>query len=262
MAQVKIVHSTAEFIDAIHSHPYRVGLGGEPVTPWYLGQPDPGNGLVPGFYKAGIDPEIEREILRDFRIHAAEFVPPKNVTDTEWMIAAHANGVPTRILEWQSNALAALFLAVESMAKDKHGKVWILNPWSLNESTGKLSYVPMTDTEYFTKYVVKLTDPEAAKTPEAVQPMAFRPYHTVRPYNTQGTYFTVHGSSPLPMEELKFFLKKSSSFLAHVLIDGDRKKAIMKELYGLGVTRSNLFPGAPAVGKTIAYRYSKDYLQT
>ena len=57
--------------------------------------------------------------------------------------------MPTRILEWQGNPLAALFFAVESMASDKHGKVWIFNPWTFNEGSTGIGHVPMSDSEYF-----------------------------------------------------------------------------------------------------------------
>lgn len=260
MAQEKIIRSTSEFIDVINTPAFSIGLSGTPVTPWYLGQPDTGGKLVPGLYKSSIEPELEREVLRDFRLLTAEFASLKDAKDFDVMIAAHQGGVPSRIIEWLGNPLAALFMAVESMATDKHGKVWILNPWMLNELSAKLAYVPTPDTEYFHKYAVTLNDPEASKSPEAADPMAFRPYRNIRPYNTQSVFWTVHGSNKIPLEDMKFFLKKSSAFLTHVLVEGDKKKVIMKELHNLGVTRANLFPGPPSTVRTLVYRYSKDYL--
>lgn len=260
MAQEKLIRSTSEFIDVINTPAFLIGLAGMPVTPWYLGQPDTGGKLIPGLYKSSIDADLEREVLRDFRLLTAEFASLKGASDADVMIAAHQGTVPSRIIEWLGNPLAALFLAVESMATDKHGKVWILNPWMMNELSAKLSYVPMTDTDYFKKYVLNLNDPDASKLPEAADPMAFRPYRNVRPYNTQNVFWTVHGSSKVALEDMKFFMKKASAFLTHVLIEGEKKKVIMKELHNLGITRASLFPGPPSTVRTILYRYSKDYL--
>ncbi len=262
MAQPKVIKSTAQFIDVINSAPQMLGLMNAPVTPWYFGQPDPDANLTPGFYKSKIRVELEREVLREFRLLTAEFSSLKGASDGDVLISAHQSGVPTRIIDWLGNPLAALFLAVESLVSAKNGKVWILNPWAMNELCNDLPYVPATDSEYFWKYALNLVDPSRSPVPEAVQPMAFRPYRNIRPQNTQNVYFTVHGRNLTPLDEIKFFMKKSDEFLTYVMIEGDRKKFIMKELHNLGINRANLFPAMPSTVRTMLYRYSDDYLKT
>ena len=260
--QPKIVGSLADYIKTLKSPVFQLGLAGAPVTPWYLGQPDPAGKLLPALYRGSINPELEREILREFRMLAAEFIAPKGVTDREWLVHAHQNGLPARIIEWQANSLAALFLAVESMDASKHGRVWIFNPWAFNDASAGLPYVPMIDEPYIEKYVVKLSDPDAKMFPEAEAPMAFRPYRNLRTYNLQNTFFTIHGNDREPLEAMRFFARKTGIVLTYILIEGAAKKAIMKELYGIGVTRASLFPGVGSIAKTLAYRYSKDYAST
>lgn len=262
MAQVKIIRRLSEFVETIRRPQFLLGLHGQPRTPWYLGQSSANGTLLPAFYAAGTAPSLEREILRDFRILVAEFIQPAFVSDQSWLIQAHQNGVPTRILEWQGNPLAALFFAVESMASDKHGKVWIFNPWTFNEGSTGIGHVPMSDSEYFDPYVVPLSNPDALLFPEAENPMAFRPYRNIRPYSTQGVYWTVHGSHKDPIETQRFFLRKTESFLTFLLIDAEQKKAILKELYEINVTRASLFPGLTNIVRTLNYRYSKDYVTT
>jgi hypothetical protein len=258
----KIIRSVSEFIDAIKARPFLFDLGASPVMPWYMGQADAGGTLVPALYKSGINPELEREILRDFRMLSAEFIPPKSVTDLEWLIHAHQNGIPTRIMEWSGNPLAALFHAVESMSASAHGKVWVFNPWMFNEMATGLLYVPMVDSEHSQNYVLNLTDPKAFTTPQAEWPMAFRPYRNVRLYNTQNTFYTIHGFKPDPIETYRPLLRKATAFITFMLIDADRKKAILKELYGLNVTRAALYPGLTGLSRTLTYRYSRDYVLT
>jgi hypothetical protein len=259
---IKIIRTVSEFVDAVKARPFLFDLGTSPVAPWYMGQPEASGVLVPGLYKSGIKPELEREILRDFRMLAAEFIPPKNVSDWEWLIHAHQNGIPTRIMDWSGNPLAALFQAVESMSTDSHGKVWVFNPWMFNEMATGLLYVPMIDSEHADSYVVNLTDPKAFTTPKAEWPMAFRPYRNVRSYNTQGTYYTIHGFKPDPLEAYRPLLRKPTAFVNFMLIDADRKKAILKELYAMNITRSMLIPGLTGLCRTLTYRYSKDYVLT
>jgi hypothetical protein len=261
-AQSKIVGSLADYIKTLKAPAFLLGLDGAPVTPWYLGQPDPGGKLLPALYRGSINPELEREMLREFRMLAAEFIPPKGVLDREWLVQAHQNGLPSRIIEWQANALAALFLAVESMDVASYGRVWIFNPWAFNDAGSGLPYVPMIDEPFIDKYVVKLSDPQAKPMPEAEPPMAFRPYRNLRNYNLQNTFFTIHGNDREPLEAMRFVARKNGIFLTYVLIDGAQKKAIMKDLYSVGVTRAALFPGAASVAKTLAYRFSKDYAST
>jgi hypothetical protein len=246
----------------VKARPFLFDLGSSTVQPWYLGQADAGGEILPALYKSGINAELEREILRDFRMLAAEFIPPKSVTDWEWLLHAHQNGLPTRIVEWMANPLAALFMAVESMSTAAHGKVWVFNPWLYNEMTGGIGYVPMVDAEPIKSYVVNLTDPQAYTTPVAEWPMAFRPYRNNRPYNTQGIYFTIHGYRKEPVEAYRPLLRKRGDFITFMLIDADRKKAILKELFEMNVTRMMLVPTLSSLTKTLTYRYSKDYVQT
>jgi hypothetical protein len=253
------ITSVSEYLSAVAEPKNKLGLIFAPITPWYLGQPDLKGDLLPGFYKSGIQPDLEREMLRDYRQMSAEFAPVRGLADWEILISAHMAGVPSRILEWSANPLFALFLAVESMSGDT-GRVWVLNPWRMNELTSNLSYVPTAESDYFKKYVVKLDDPEAATAPEAGQPMAFRPTRTVRNYNTQNVYWTIHGKSAQSIHELSFFMKRADEFTTMIHVDPASKKGIMKQLHDIGVTRSNLFPSAASLARTLAYRYSKNYI--
>lgn len=261
IGQPLLIRSLAEYLETVKAPVFLLGLGGAPVTPWYLGQSDPNGKLLPALYRGSVPPELEREMLREFRMLVAEFVAPKGTTDRDWLLNGHANGLPSRIIEWHANSLAALFAAVESADTTKHGRVWVFNPWAFNDAAADLAYVPMIDEDYIDKYVVKLSaDPEAASTPKAEVPMAFRPYRTSRPYNTQNTFFTIHGKSKEPLDAIRFNGKKNTQFLTSMLIDGTQKKLILRELYNAGITRATLFPGAGSIAKTVTYRYSKDFV--
>ncbi len=252
------VGSVGDFLAEAADPANKLGLHATPATPWYLGHADLKGELVPAFYKSGIRPELEREVLRDYRQMSAEFAPTNGLADWQLLMSAHHAGVPTRILEWSGNPLVALFLAVESLSADA-GRVWVLNPWAMNELTANLSYVPPAESDYFKRYAIRL-DAADAVAPEATQPMAFKPARSMRTYNTQNIYWTVHGRAATPLNDLAFFMKRADIFTTTILIPGDAKKAILKELHDIGVTRANLFPGPQSLARTLAYRYSKTYL--
>jgi hypothetical protein len=254
-----IIRSLSEYIEILRTPPFLLELDGAPVTPWYLGQPDNSSKLLPTLYRGSANPELEREMLREFRMLVAEFIAPKGMSDRDWFISAHQNGLPSRIIEWQANQLAALFLAVENM-DTKNGRVWVFNPWAFNDAASDLAYVPMIDEAYSNEYLVSLDDLQKPSVPEVELPMAFRPYRNLRTYNTQNIFFTIHGVVREPLEALRFAGTNIAEYLTYVLIDGTRKKAIMKELYRAGVTRASLFPGAGSIAKMVAYRYSKNFV--
>src|SRR5262249_6425241 len=173
------ITSVSEFLSAVAEPKNQLGLLLAPISPWYLGQPDLKGDLTPAFFKSGISPDLERELLRDYRQMSAEFAPVRGLADQEIMISGHLAGMPSRIIEWSANPLVALFLAVESMG-GATGRIWVLNPWRMNELASNLAYVPTVESDYFKKYVVKLDDPGASTVPEAGAPMAFRPNRIVR----------------------------------------------------------------------------------
>jgi hypothetical protein len=261
MASGRVITSVADYLSTVQDPGYQLGLASAPVTPWYLGQPDLSGTLVPAFYKSGIEPILEREVLRDYRQSSAEYWGSKGALDDDLMVHAHQNGLPARLIDWYANPLVALFLAVESLSTASNARIWVLNPWILNELVASLSYVPMSDTSYFKKYIVRLDDPDASPLPEATQPMAFRPYRTIRNYNTQNIYWTIHGRSAGAIEDLTFFMKRADAFLTFILVDAASKKAIMRELHDIGVTRANLFPAIPSLARTLVYRYSPAYMK-
>jgi hypothetical protein len=258
---IRVVSSVGEYLTALREPGYRLGLGDAPVNPWYLGHGDLKSTLAPPLYKAGIDPNLEREMLRDFRMTLPEFMPLKGLTEADIMVQAHINNMPLRILEWTANPLVALYFAVEGLNAAEDGRVWVLNPWVLNDLVASLTYVPMTDSEHFRRYVIPLDDPQALTYPEATQPMAFRPYRLMKYMTAQNIYFTIHGRSPGALEDLSFFLKRSDAYLTYLTVEGVAKRFIMKQLHDLNVTRASLFPTLTGLAKTIGYRYSAAYLR-
>jgi hypothetical protein len=100
---------------------------------WYRGigaiYPHP---LVPGVYRDSFTNQakhfhsglledrrqhLERTILREFRIAGASLFNADDIVDV--YLAAQHFGMPTRLLDWTTNPLAALFFAVEN--KEEHG---------------------------------------------------------------------------------------------------------------------------------------------
>src|SRR5262249_29467669 len=165
-----VITLVGDYLAAIAAPEKQLGLDSAPATPCYLGQPELKSELAPELYRPGIKPELEREMLREYRQLSAEFAPANGLTDWQLLVSAHLAGVPSRILEWSGNPLVALFFAAESMSAET-GRVWVLNPWAMNEQTANMAYVPPVESDYFKKYAIKLGPADQPALPEALQPM-------------------------------------------------------------------------------------------
>jgi hypothetical protein len=115
------------------------------VSVWYRGQADASHELTPGVFRKNflearsfsgpvasmVSPTefgvgFERVFNAAFQRRAAAFLPP-GVSLTEAYFLMQHHGMPTRLLDWSTNPLAALFFAV-NQDYEKDGAVFILAP--------------------------------------------------------------------------------------------------------------------------------------
>jgi hypothetical protein len=68
--------------------------------------------------------DYERRVLSQFKLRAIPYlkVVPKN--DWEWLVLAQHHGLPTRLLDWTTNPLVALFFAVTDSYGDHDAVVF------------------------------------------------------------------------------------------------------------------------------------------
>lgn len=71
-------------------------------------------------------PGAESELLRDFKRQALPYLARDLQNDWDWLAPAQHHGLPTRLLDWTTNALVALWFAVEQPPEeDANGAVWM-----------------------------------------------------------------------------------------------------------------------------------------
>jgi hypothetical protein len=204
------VTSVTKFIDLL--------LRGGRTYHYYRGQRKASSELEPLIDRVKHGPltrlDHEVQMFQEFKRRSLAFLQTRPANDWEFLALARHHGLPTRLLDWTENPLAALFFAVEKPSR-KNSAVWCY----VYVGLGK----PQPDHS--------TTDPLSVDNLSLYQPPHLHPRIAV-----QSALFTVHPpgwkSAPDPW----------SGFLSKIIIPRTERPHIRHELFRLGVHRAALFP--------------------
>jgi len=164
------------------------------------------------------------------------FADFRKLSKIEQLIHAQHYGLPTRLLDWSSNPLKALFFAVEDCALDqKNAAVFITKHHLFNNGTGAVS------------------------TSDSTEHLAFSPEIFHERITAQDACFL---SFPLSKESMEVpalsaeNLPKNMAFLEKILIPAQYKKELRKQLAILGITHKTIYPGLEGTTRWIRSKVS------
>lgn len=177
-------------------------------------------------YSYIVDEGSELAALNEFKRRALPYLDKVPNNDWEWLALAQHHGLPTRLMDWTSNPLVALFFALGvDQAKRHDATIFVIkDEYILEESNMSESPFDIASTSFF------------------------NPDHSTRRITAQSGSFTVHDNPVSPYDnenlirwtikrrcfkDLKAMLKRYEVHEAMLFPDLDGLAKHTKELYGL-----------------------------
>lgn len=182
--------------------------------------------------------DFEEQILSEFRRLASPYLDRPPTTLNEWILHAQHYGLPTRLLDWTSNPIKALFFAVEDIHNKNDGVVWSSDAWNIvwNEALPNLN---------------------------CSEPYFHRPTHLNRRIVAQESVFLVFPLAedqeeihPLKVDPID---EKLLGRVEKFIIPVAKKDAIRKSLSTLGINRLTIFPSIEGVAEHIKESFYMNY---
>lgn len=232
------------------------GIGFPPI--WYRGQGNSSWALLPGVLRPDFvnkarsselqltgDPNLqvlirERTVNKQFMRMGASLFPVSSTLSEKYFLAQH-HGLPTRLLDWTTSPLAALFFAVSS-SPDQDGAIFVLNPRFLipNDENPAAPIYPPDVVEVHHPLVGNLIGYVCGRNGKEQLPPPFvlpiTPDLWAGRMLQQGSCFTFHMPEAPPVENM---LRKS--VLEKLPVPKEAKAAIRTTLRRMNVTEATIY---------------------
>lgn len=260
----KPVTSIVEYLSTILEVREAISGGASYQDMWYRGVRDNRLDLLPGAYWRHECDEVS--LVLSFRAMAPGLLPDQPSDDWEWYYLMQHYGLPTRLLDWTENPLAALYFALDRADSESEPCVWVLEPLALNARSGELALVTPTERDkpvdkwlprccYRGARPTTLIPDEHSFLTDNRLPLAIFPKrHNPRIIAQRGT-FTVHGVEECPINKLDLKLGNGDDALIRIDIEPTAIEKLAGELWAVGVTKTLIYPEAPSLADDLKRQY-------
>lgn len=181
--------------------------------------------------------DLEREMLNRLRRQGHRFPEVSAANDLDLLAIAQHHGMATRLLDWSSNPLVALWFACSEPSTEQQAHLYIYKA-----SKGVL-LDPRVDSDPFSFAVTKIFQP----THNNARVIAQCGWFSVHPYYAQQKFKGLD-------EDVVHFLS-----VFHLAIPAGEKAAILAKLDVLGVNHRSLFPDLDGLCRHISWEHTSKW---
>lgn len=214
-------NSVAEIVETIRQMQIEDGNARRPLI---RGEASATHVPTTGIFRPGFNSALEYNLFVEFNRHAPIHTGWGGTSDWSLLFLAQHHGVPTRLLDWTTNPLVAIFFAVAS-CPSTDGAVWAV--WAFDDPPAGDWSNPFTISE----------------------PMMVTPPFINRRLQAQAAAFTAHPNC----EDFRLALKLTDIVLK-INIPARLKTQLLQQLDFLGTTAASLFPDLDGLGRWLRWR--------
>lgn len=243
-----------------------------PDPVWFRGQPAVGLPLRPSLYRDGepIQSAMGRSIrdgregrattsiylsldrmMDAFKKESATYLAADVAKDEfDWLFLMQHYGLPTRLLDWSTDPLVALYFAVHRSQRGDNPHITAL-PRPMRVEVIALDPMGMNDRAFGRRKVVDLNEKTwsgyLGADPSFLPPIAVNARNIHRRIQAQKGHFTLHGSLTWPLHGFE----PLNEVMRSLVIPAVAVRGLAAELAEAGYRRETLFPELDAVADRI-----------
>lgn len=242
-------------------------------------EPQKSSTVLGSSYSGRVYTAHEMEMLAHFKKEAGGILP--NISQNDefvWLQYAQHYGIPTRLLDFTTNPLTALYFCCKTESKED-GIVWLINVssfqrWSHNDDFCNDLGPDFTRDMEISSIMESMkghNDYDEERL-EKYRPIIFVPAYIDQRMSAQASRFLLWGKNENPLEDMiaennmmkllpdgiRYNIAGDQRFLAKIIISGESKHHIMRELDLLGVNEKTMFPGLDGIGHYLGRYYKQN----
>jgi hypothetical protein len=208
----------------------------------------------------GLNPE---RMLAEFKRQARPFVEGVPANDFEWMFIAQHHRLLTRLLDWSTNALVALYFAASTAERqigngtaaceefcageefsDQGFAVFVIDPGAMNNAAFDIAD-PIDIAANAEEWKAYLSPTKHGL--DAYAPVCITAPHIAPRIRAQSGVFTLHGSNIDPVDFYDVF----RPFITKIFIPFTSTSEIVSGLAQLGINESFIYPSLDSIALDI-----------